>query len=154
MLQVVAAVLERKDRVLICQRMPGQFHPLQWEFPGGKVEPGETPAEALARELEEELGVRGARGGEIERYQFEYPGRPPIVLIFFRVESFEGEPRNLIFREMRWAARAQLQEFDFLEGDRRFLRDFCEGRPASILGSMATLIDMADPATNEFLASL
>jgi 8-oxo-dGTP diphosphatase len=150
MLQVVAAIIEREGRVLICQRLPRQFHPLKWEFPGGKVEPGETPAEALARELEEELGVRGARGGEIERYQFEYPGRPPILLIFFRVERFEGEPRNLIFREMRWEPREKLREFDFVEGDLRFLLAFSE----SILVSMATPIKMADPAANEFLASL
>ena len=150
MLQVVAAIVEREGRVLICQRMPKQAHPLKWEFPGGKVEPGETPAEALARELEEELGVRGARGREIERYEFEYPGKPPILLIFFRVESFEGEPRNLIFQEMRWAPREQLGEFDFLEGDLRFLRAFSR----SILVSMATPIQMADPAANVFLSTL
>jgi 8-oxo-dGTP diphosphatase len=150
MLQVVAAIVEREGRVLICQRMPRQSHALKWEFPGGKVEPGETPAEALARELEEELGVRGARGREIDRYQFEYPGRPPILLIFFRVESFEGEPRNLIFREMRWEPRERLRQFDFVEGDLRFLRAFSE----SILVSMATPLQMADPAANEFLASL
>ncbi len=65
MLQVVAAVIERDERILICQRRPGQSHALQWEFPGGKIEPGETPAQALARELEEELGVRGARGEQL-----------------------------------------------------------------------------------------
>jgi 8-oxo-dGTP diphosphatase len=154
MLQVVAAIIEREGRVLICRRMPRQAHPLKWEFPGGKVEPGETPAEALARELEEELDVRGARGGEIERYRFEYPGRPPILLIFFRVERFEGEPRNLIFQEMRWEPREKLHEFDFVEGDLRFLRRFSGGGSASILVSMATPIHMADPAENEFLASL
>jgi 8-oxo-dGTP diphosphatase len=154
MLQVVAAIFEREGRVLICQRMPRQAHPLKWEFPGGKVEPGETPAEALARELEEELGVRGARGEEIERYQFDYPGRPPIMLIFFRVESFQGEPRNLIFHEIRWEPREKLREFDFVEGDLRFLEGFSKGRAASILVSMATPIKMADPAGNEFLASL
>jgi 8-oxo-dGTP diphosphatase len=154
MLQVVAAIIEREGRVLICQRMPGQTHPLQWEFPGGKVEPGETPAKALARELEEEIDVRGARGDEIARYEFTYPGRPPILLIFFRVRQFQGDPRNLIFQEMRWEPRETLREFDFVEGDRRFLRGFSDGRPASILVSMATPIKMADPAGNEFLAGL
>src|ERR1039458_7865399 len=154
MLQVVAAIIEREGRVLICRRMPRQAHPLKWEFPGGKVEPGETPAQALARELDEQLVVRGARGDEIERYPFEYPGRPPILLIFFRVDRFEGEPRNLIFQEMSWEPREKLREFDFVEGDLKFLGGFSEGRPASILVPMATPIQMADPAGNEFLASL
>lgn len=154
MLQVVAAIVEREGRALICQRMPRQAHPLKWEFPGGKVEPGETPAEALARELEEEIGVSGARGRELERYEFEYPGRPPILLIFFRVEEYQGEPRNLIFREMRWEPRGNLHAFDFVEGDLKFLRRFSEGPAPSILVPMATSIQMADPAANDFLASL
>jgi 8-oxo-dGTP diphosphatase len=106
--------------------MPRQAHPLKWEFPGGKVEQGETPAEALARELEEELGIRAARGEEMDRYEFEYPGKPRIELIFFRVTSFEGEPQNLVFQEMRWVPREKLGEFDFLEGDLEFLGRFAE----------------------------
>ncbi len=127
MLQVVAAVIERDERILICQRRAGQSHALQWEFPGGKVEPGETPAQALSRELEEELGVHCARGEEISEYEFAYPGRQPIQLVFFRVTAFEGEPRNLIFQEIRWATRASLPEFDFVEGDRRFFQKFVNG---------------------------
>ncbi|HYW43595.1 MAG TPA: (deoxy)nucleoside triphosphate pyrophosphohydrolase [Bryobacteraceae bacterium] len=124
MVQVVAAILERDGRVLICRRQPQQSHPLQWEFPGGKVEPGETPEQALARELEEELAIRGAAGEEIARYQYTYPGKDPIELIFFRVTSYDGEPRNLIFREMRWEPPASLPAFDFVEGDRDFLQAF------------------------------
>src|SRR5947209_8138709 len=60
MIQVVAAIIEHGDTVLVAQRTPGQSHPLQWEFPGGKVEPGESPEAALTRELEEELDIRGA----------------------------------------------------------------------------------------------
>jgi len=78
----------------------------------------------LARELEEELGVRGARGEEIGGYEFTYPGRQTIQLLFFRVFEYEGEPRNLIFEEIRWAPRASLLDFDFVEGDREFLREF------------------------------
>jgi 8-oxo-dGTP diphosphatase len=122
MLQVVAAILEREGRILICQRRPEQAHPLKWEFPGGKVEPGETPAQALARELEEELGIRGAEGRELDSYEYSYPGKSPIHLIFYRVERFEGEPENLIFHEMRWESAARLSEYDFLEGDAPFVR--------------------------------
>ena len=124
MLQVVAGILERDGRVLICRRKPDQWHPLQWEFPGGKVEAGESPEEALARELEEELDIRHSAGDEIARYEYCYPGKPPIVLIFFRVRTFSGEPRNLVFHEMRWESPARFSEYDFLEGDIEFLRTY------------------------------
>jgi 8-oxo-dGTP diphosphatase len=127
MLQVVAAIIEREGRILIGQRTPAQSHPLQWEFPGGKVEDGETPAEALTRELEEELAIRAASSAEIARYEYTYPGKKPIELIFLRVTGFEGEPRNLIFHEMRWQPAAALQELDFVEGDREFLAGLYTG---------------------------
>src|SRR5262249_27304599 len=106
------------------RRKPEQSHPLKWEFPGGKVEAGETPAQAISRELEEELAIQDAAGEEIARYEDRYPGRDPVVLIFFRVRSFAGEPRNCIFHEMRWAPQHELNGFDFLEGDRDFLRNY------------------------------
>ncbi len=121
MLQVVAGILEREGRILICQRTAAQSHPLQWEFPGGKVERGETPEAALARELFEELAIAGAESEEITRYEFAYPGKNPILLIFLRVTRYEGEPHNLIFQEIRWEPPNRLATFDFLEGDRDFL---------------------------------
>jgi 8-oxo-dGTP diphosphatase len=127
MVQVVAAIIERGGRILIGQRQPEQSHPFQWEFPGGKVEPGESPQQALTRELEEELAIRNARGLELTRYEFAYPGKDPIALIFFRVTEFEGEPQNLIYREMRWEPRAALPAFDFVEGDRDFIGAFSAG---------------------------
>lgn len=131
MLQVVAAILERGGKVLICRRTAHQSHPLQWEFPGGKVERGETPGQALERELTEELGITGAAGEEIAGYQFAYPGKTPIRLIFFRVTAFSGEPHNLIFEEMCWEARANLPAYDFVEGDREFIRAFSAERAGS-----------------------
>jgi 8-oxo-dGTP diphosphatase len=122
MLEVVAAILERDGRILICRRTARQSHPLKWEFPGGKVEAGESPEQALARELEEELGIRGARAEEMARYQFTYPGKNPTLLIFLRVTAFEGEPQNLIFEDMRWEPPDRLAAFDFLDGDRDFIR--------------------------------
>jgi 8-oxo-dGTP diphosphatase len=128
MTEVVAAIIERDGRVLICQRKPDQAHPLKWEFPGGKVEPGESPRDALARELEEELAIQAGIGDEIARYPFAYPGKKPILLIFFRVTTFAGEPRNRVFHQMTWEPPPRLPDYDFLEGDIDFLRDFA-GRP-------------------------
>lgn len=121
MIQVVAAIIEREGRILVGQRTAEQSHPLKWEFPGGKVEAGESPAQALARELKEELDIDSSEGEELTRYEFSYPGKQPIGLIFYRVLAFGGEPRNLIYREMRWAHAHELMEMDFVEGDRDFL---------------------------------
>lgn len=128
MVQVVAALLERDGRILIGQRTPEQSHPLQWEFPGGKVDPGETPAQALARELEEELSIRNAASEEIARYEFAYPGKSPIELIFLRVMSFDGEIRDRIYHATRWEPADRLGDFDFLEGDREFVQKLAAGR--------------------------
>ncbi len=118
----MGALLERNDRILICRRAEGQQHAGKWEFPGGKVEPGEALEEALRRELEEELDIRASIGEEAERYEYTYPGRTPILLVFFRVTEFSGEPRSLEFAEIRWEEPGRLPEYDFLEGDVDFVR--------------------------------
>ena len=122
MTTVVAAVIERNGSILIGQRKSGGQHPLKWEFPGGKVEPDETPAAALARELSEELGIHATIGEEIQRYEYQYPGRSRILLIFFAAREFEGEPRNLDFEQLLWTPRERLVDYDFLEGDADFIR--------------------------------
>ena len=122
MTTVVAAVIEREGRILIGQRRADTAHPLKWEFPGGKVEPGEDPAAALARELEEELAIRSTIGPEIARYNYQYSGRAPILLIFYRVTEFEGEPCNLVFERIAWELPSRLPEYDFLDGDVEFVR--------------------------------
>jgi 8-oxo-dGTP diphosphatase len=127
MLEVVAGIIEREGRVLICRRKAEQSHPLKWEFPGGKVERGETAPQALSRELREELDLGGVTCEEITRYEYTYPGKHPIRLIFLRVTAFTGEPRNLIFEDMRWEPRQYLGGFDFVEGDIEFLRGISSG---------------------------
>jgi len=118
---VAAAIIQRGGLILICRRRPGQAHALKWEFPGGKVEAGETPPEALARELREELALDARIGREIERYEFAYPGKNPLLLIFYAVEDFTGEPQNCVFAAMRWVRTLELPKFDFLEGDVEFV---------------------------------
>jgi mutator protein MutT len=119
---VVAAIIERDGKILIGQRRAGGWGEFQWEFPGGKVEPYESPSEALARELREELDIQAGVGVEITRYGHQYPGRPPIQLIFYRITRFEGEPRNLAFQQIRWEEPRRLSAYDFLEGDADFVR--------------------------------
>ena len=130
MTTVVAAVIERDGNVLAGQRKPGGNHPLKWEFPGGKVEPGESPEDALIRELTEELGIRARVAGEITRYEHQYAGRSRILLIFYRVVDFEGEPQNLDFAQLKWVRRERLADLDFLEGDVDFVRRYFNGPAA------------------------
>jgi 8-oxo-dGTP diphosphatase len=127
MTTVVAGVLEREGKILICQRRPDQPHANKWEFPGGKVETGETPEQALVRELGEELGIEAEAGPEIRRYEFSYPGRDPILLIFFAIQQWTGEMENRIFQTVEWESRELLAQRDFLEGDEPFLVVLVQG---------------------------
>ena len=122
MTRVVAGILERGTEVLICQRRADQPHALKWEFPGGKIEGDETPEEALIRELREELNIESEPADEVTRYEFTYPGKKPILLIFLRVPGWTGELENRIFEKVIWEEKGRLQEYDFLEGDAPFLK--------------------------------
>ena len=121
MTTVVAGVLRRDDLMLICRRRADQPHALKWEFPGGKVEPGESPEEALRRELGEELGIAATVGSELLRYEFAYPEKNPILLIFLEVKGWTGRVENRIFESIVWAKREALKDYDFLEGDALFI---------------------------------
>ena len=113
--------MAKEERILICRRRADQAHALKWEFPGGKVEPGESPEGALRRELQEELGIESAQPAEITRYTFTYPGKSPILLIFLLVNAWQGEVENRIFETIAWETPGRLREYDFLEGDLPFL---------------------------------
>jgi 8-oxo-dGTP diphosphatase len=121
MTQVVAGVLEQDGRVLICRRRSDHAHALKWEFPGGKIEAGETAREALIRELREELGVDAEPAEETARYEFAYSGKQPILLIFFSVPCWTGEMEDHIFDTILWEAWENLKDYDFLEGDAPFI---------------------------------
>jgi 8-oxo-dGTP diphosphatase len=127
MKQVVAAVMVRESRVLICQRTEKQAFALQWEFPGGKVEAGEDFPTALARELGEELGISAVVEREIAVVRHQYSEGTAVELHFFLVNTFAGEIENKIFREVRWEERAALDVESFLEADRDVVRGLKRG---------------------------
>ena len=127
-MRVVAGIIVKDASVLICQRKAGQQYAGKWEFPGGKVEPGEQPRAALARELQEELGISATIGEEITRYEYTYPGRALIEIVFYKVDEFQGEPQNLIFEQIRWETIVNLPEYDFLDGDIDFVNNLAEGQ--------------------------
>jgi 8-oxo-dGTP diphosphatase len=128
MKRVVAALIVDKDRILACQRTRHQVMPLKWEFPGGKIEEGEQPRDALRRELEEELGIEATIGNEVARIQHEYPSGGAVELRFYEVHTYLGEIENRIFREIRWVERAKLPDLDFLEADLTLVRDLAAGK--------------------------
>jgi 8-oxo-dGTP diphosphatase len=125
---VVAALIEDCGRLLVCQRKRGDRFALQWEFPGGKVEPGETPQAALARELREELGSGAEIGPEIFRTRHAYKEMPEgIELIFFAARVPLAEIKNLDFEQIEWRALEKLPELDFLAADRELIARLASG---------------------------
>ncbi len=125
---VVAALIVRDGNILVCQRTRHQSMPLKWEFPGGKIEEGEQPRDALRRELEEELGIQASVGEEVARIRHDYRRGGTVELRFFVVEEFLGEIENRIFRDVRWAKRADLPCYDFLDADLELVKDLAAGK--------------------------
>jgi 8-oxo-dGTP diphosphatase len=126
--QVVAALIVRDSRILICQRTEDQAMPLKWEFPGGKVEPDEDLKDALHRELDEELGIDAVIGRKVAAIQHTYASGAALELYFYRVDQFKREIQNRIFHDVRWVDRKELPTYDFLEADVRLVRDLSAGR--------------------------
>ncbi|HEV2021698.1 MAG TPA: (deoxy)nucleoside triphosphate pyrophosphohydrolase [Terriglobales bacterium] len=124
---VVAALILRESTVLACQRTKHQTMPLKWEFPGGKIEHGEQPRDALRRELEEELGIAARVGDEVARLTHVYKNGNAVELRFFLVREFEGEVENCIFADVRWVERTKLPAYDFLEADQELVRQIAAG---------------------------
>jgi len=125
---VAAGLILRGDEVLICQRRPDQAMALKWEFPGGKIEPGESPEEALVRELKEELGITATVGTRVAHVKHAYRNVSSVDLQFFAVHQFEGEITNHIFNDLRWCSLRDLPGYDFLAADRGLVRDLAAGK--------------------------
>jgi 8-oxo-dGTP diphosphatase len=134
---VVAAVIERSDRrLLIGQRRKSDSSPLKWEFPGGKVRDGESPEVALARELQEELGVTLVKSAELGRVRHQYAGTPEELEIrFFAAAIAESDVVPQAFEKIAWALPKELGEYDFLAANRDLIAQLATGRikPADIL---------------------
>lgn len=128
MKRVVAAIIRRGDDILVCQRTRHQTMPLKWEFPGGKIEHGEQPRDALRRELDEELGIHATVGDEVSRIVHTYPDGGSVELRFFLVDHYEGELENRIFNDVQWSHRSKLTDFDFLAADAPIVSDLAAGK--------------------------
>jgi len=117
--EVVAAVVERDGRYLITRRLEGTHLAGLWEFPGGKILPGEKPEDALRRELQEELGVEAEVGELIETLDWTYPEKS-VRLLFFRC-ALRGEPCPQERQEMLWVEAGELSKYQFPAADLRLV---------------------------------
>ena len=128
MMTVVAALIQHEGKFLVCQRKRGTSFAMMWEFPGGKVKPGETLEQALARELDEELGTKATIGREVYRTKHRYMEmKEPIELVFFGAQLDAGAVRNLVFEQIEWVAPANLPALNFLPADKELIEKLASG---------------------------
>ena len=125
---VAAALIVRGGEILIGQRRPEQPMALKWEFPGGKIEPGESPQQALVRELHEELGITATIGPLVTRIRHNYRHGGAVDLQFFAVRDFSGEIVNHIYHQFLWVRMEDLSDYEFLAADRELIRDLAAGK--------------------------
>ena len=124
---VAGALFDGAGRVLIAQRPAGKALAGRWEFPGGKLHPGESPYEALVRELREELGVEVTAAERLMRYSHEYVDRL-VWLDMWTVQRWSGEPRRLDGQALKWVEPGRLHDEDILEADQPIVLALAAGR--------------------------
>ena len=117
---VAAALYDSQGRILIAERPAGKHMAGRWEFPGGKVASGESDAVALARELEEELGVTVTESRQLMTLHHDYPDRS-VELSLWIVERYTGVPQSLDQQRLKWVEPARLTDEDILEADQPFI---------------------------------
>jgi len=126
-IEVVAGLIFDGQQLLVCQRHHDGAFPLKWEFPGGKVEAGESATSALARELKEELNIGTGELEFIQRHNHAYADGPDVSLCFYQVIDYQGVIKNLVFEQIAWSSLAELAKFDFLEGDLPMVHQLAKG---------------------------
>jgi 8-oxo-dGTP diphosphatase len=131
MITVAAGILKQNGRILICQRKRTGAFPLQWEFPGGKVEAGEDAQTCVRRELQEELAIEADIGPEVSAFQYTYPNGFQVSLVFFQVSGYTGDMANQAFEQILWVEPGELLSYDFLEADRALVARIARGELVS-----------------------
>ncbi len=120
MTQVVAALIWDGDRFMACQRPAHKARGLQWEFVGGKVEPGETKSQALIRECREELGITVSVGEVFMEVDHVYPDLT-VHLTLFHASIAEGTPQKLEHNDIRWLTVDEIDQYEFCPADKEIL---------------------------------
>lgn len=124
---VVCALIERQDRLLVAKRAPGKSMPGLWEFPGGKIQDGETPEDAIVREIREELGCNVRPIQSLPAHTHAYP-ELTVTLVPYVCDVIDGEPRALEHAQLRWASKKELRELEWAAADVPILERYLAGR--------------------------
>jgi len=127
MQKVAVGIIFQNDTLLLCQRMKGARYELQWEFPGGKIESGESVEQGLRRELHEELSIEAGPVKKIETEISHYDDGSTYEVHYCFLSSFTGTPENNVFQEIRWIKARDLRNYDILQGNRDFVERLLNG---------------------------
>ena len=128
MISVAVGIIFKTDlpsvepKVLLCQRKKNSRYGLKWEFPGGKLDDGELPENALRRELLEELGITVEHFRLFYKESSSYADGGVYDVAFYLIDQFSGEPKNLVFEQWQWVPLNQLTDFDILAGNKNVLQ--------------------------------
>ncbi len=123
MTEVAVGILRKNRKILICQRKKGGRYELKWEFPGGKLEKGETVEQCLRRELREELAVEIQAIEHIQTQSAYYADGGMFNVAYCFVSGFDGEPQNIVFEQIRWVTLDELKNMDLLDGNKIFIEN-------------------------------
>jgi 8-oxo-dGTP diphosphatase len=126
MTRAAVAILQRERKILICQRKRNSRYGLKWEFPGGKVEQGESLLECAKRELREELSVEIDSVDRSESQVNRYSDGGEFEVTYYYVSRFTGTPTNNVFEQIRWVSLSELKSLDILEGNRSIVENMNE----------------------------
>jgi len=121
MTRVAVGILRKNGKILACQRKKGSRYELKWEFPGGKLEPGETPLQCIQRELREELSITVDKVQRMEFQSAFYEDGGMFEVAYCHISDFVGDPKNNVFESILWVSPEELGELDILEGNRAFV---------------------------------
>ncbi len=117
----VGIITNNRNEILLCQRKPNLPYPLKWEFPGGKVNDGETTEECLRRELNEELGIEAKIGKLYHRQHYIYHDSGTFDVFYYIVDFYSSDVVNKVFESYRWIPVAELLNYDILEGNKEVI---------------------------------
>lgn len=118
---VVTGIIQKKNEVLLGKRPTEGSLPGIWEFPGGKIERNESPEQALARELDEELGIKAEVGELLFSLTHFYTPDIGILLLFYKIPFWKGSPKTHHHTDLKWAAIEELEKIDFPEANKKIL---------------------------------
>ena len=125
--RVVVGIIPHNDTILLCQRKPVARYGLKWEFPGGKMLEDETPEDALARELNEELGISIRAVHPVFQTTNRYDDGGRFAVTYFVVDGYAGKVVNYEFHNLAWVRVEDLLKYDILEGNREIVHQMIQG---------------------------